>query len=153
MEGNIGFMLKPDPPKVPGSACFTLPKCRMWRKSLAKKVLWHMVELSHTTATCLRALVMATFILLLSPRNPTAPNVFDRTYIITQERIRSHVFQQQDWVQLCSSKDLSCLTKNSGLNRVETKDFPINRNNNLFVQNCFWEWMNEWTNEKLKKLG
>jgi len=42
-------------------------------------VLWQIVELSHTTATCFRALVMATFIRLLSPRNPTAPRLFDRT--------------------------------------------------------------------------
>lgn len=72
-------MLNPGPSKDPGSACLTLPKRRIWRRSLAKNVLWHMVELSHTTATCLRALVIATFIRLLSPRNPTAPNVLDRT--------------------------------------------------------------------------
>jgi len=77
---SIGSVLSPDPPKDPGSACFTLPTCRIWRRSLAKKVLWHIVELSHTTATCLRARVIATFIRLLSPRNPTAPSVFDRTY-------------------------------------------------------------------------
>lgn len=82
MEGNIGFIPSPDPPKLPGSICFTLPKRRIWRISLARNVLWHMVELSHTTARCLRALVMATLILLLSPRNPTAPNVFDRTYFV-----------------------------------------------------------------------
>ena len=52
----------------------------MWRNSLARNVLWQIVELSHTTATCFRALVMATFILLLSPRNPTAPRLLDRTY-------------------------------------------------------------------------
>lgn len=82
MEGNIGFIPSPYPPKLPGSACFTLPKCLIWRRSLAKKVLWHIVELSQTKAKCLRALVTATLILLLSPRNPTAPNVFDRTYFI-----------------------------------------------------------------------
>lgn len=82
-------MLNPGPSKDPGSACLTLPKRRIWRRSLAKNVLWHMVELSHTTATCLRALVIATFIRLLSPRNPTAPNVLDRTIeIITASASR-----------------------------------------------------------------
>lgn len=79
MEGRIGFMPSPDPPKVPGSACFTLPKYRICRRSLAKNGLWHIVELSHTTATCFLALVIATFIRLLSPRKPTAPSVLDRT--------------------------------------------------------------------------
>lgn len=73
------------PPKLSGSTCFTLPKCRIWRISLARNVLWHIVELSQTIAKCLRALVMATLILLLSPRNPTAPNVFDRTYFIEKD--------------------------------------------------------------------
>lgn len=87
-------MPSPDPPKVPGSACFTLPKYRIWRRSLAKNVLWHIVELSHTTATCFLALVIATFIRLLSPRNPTAPSVFDRTYSWIQEIIR---LDMQTW--------------------------------------------------------
>lgn len=78
-DGNIGFESSPGPPYVSGSACFTLPKYRMWRKSLARIVLWHMVELSQMMATCFRALVMATFIRLISPRKPTAPIVFDRT--------------------------------------------------------------------------
>lgn len=81
----MGFMPRPDPPKLPGSACFTRPKYLIWRRSLARNVLWHIVELSHTTATCLRALVIATFIRRLSPRNPTAPKVFDRTW--KRERI------------------------------------------------------------------
>lgn len=78
-EGNMGFMLRPDPPEPPGSACFTLPKYLIWRNNLAKNVLWHIVELSQTIATCLRALVMATLIRLLSPKNPTAPMLFERT--------------------------------------------------------------------------
>lgn len=73
-------MLRPDPPDPPGSTCFTLPKYLICRSNLAKNVLWHIVELSQTIVTCLRALVMATFIRLLSPKNPTAPRLFERTW-------------------------------------------------------------------------
>lgn len=92
--GNKGFIPRPDSPKEPGSACLTLPYCRICRNNLDKKVLWHIVELSQTTAMCLRALVMATFIRLISPRNPTAPNVFDLT---CRGHNKNH-YQQSYWM-------------------------------------------------------
>jgi hypothetical protein len=74
-------MSRPESPsKRPGSTCLTWPYCWIWRRSLARNAFLQIVELSHTTATCDLALVMATFMRLLSPRNPTAPKEFDRTW-------------------------------------------------------------------------
>lgn len=81
IEGRVGW-LKPrpeTPSKEPGATCLTCPYRLIWRRSLARKVLWQIVEVSQTTVTCLRALVIATLMRLLSPRNPTAPSGLDRT--------------------------------------------------------------------------